>query len=379
MTWYAPCGIWGATRIAATRKFDRHSFPCSRIEPPNQRPTDNTCMSNAALQSLQMQPDTADPVLAQQQARFNALMRDVTLWRAALAEWTERIARYQQAIEPVRRELHAAWRQWVFALDDASLQPGLTRAERAQLGELLRESIAALLEVEDDAEISAVASRHEEGPSSVPSRQEATDEAPSDEEPLEDLAQEWERQAAAAAAQRAERAAKRRAETVSKRGRQAAQDASQSLRDVYRRLASALHPDRERDARQRERKTDLMQKANRAYAEGNLPALLELRLQAEQVDAAHLAAADQRRVQHYVTVLQEQLADLQAETRRLEAEFRAAAGVAPGSGLQPRKADRIISSEAQRLRGELLLLRRQTRVLLDVEAMKRWLREQRKP
>ncbi|WBY02952.1 J domain-containing protein [Ramlibacter tataouinensis] len=337
-------------------------------------------MSNAALQSLLMQPDAADPVLAMQQARFNALMRDVALWRAALAEWTERLARYQQAIEPVRRELHAAWRQWVFALDDASLQTGLTRAERAQLGELLRESIAALLAVEDDAEIAAVARRHEEGPSSVPSRQQAeTDGAPSDDEPLEDLAPEWERQAAAAAAQRAERAATRRADTVSKRGRQAAQDASQSLRDVYRRLASALHPDRERDARQRERKTELMQEANRAYAEGNLPALLELRLQAEQVDAAHLAAADRRRVQHYVTVLQEQLVDLQSETRRLEAEFRAAAGLAPGSGLQPRKADRIISSEIQRLRGELLLLRRQTRVLRDVEALKRWLREQRKP
>jgi hypothetical protein len=150
------------------------------------------------------------------------------------------------------------------------------------------------------------------------------------------------------------------------------------MRDVYRRLASALHPDREPDAQQRKRKTALMQQANQAYAEGNLLALLELQLEAEQVDAAHAAAADQRRLEHYVTVLQEQLADLQSETRRLEAGFRAAAGVAPGAGLQPRKADRLVSSEVQRLRAEVLLLHRQTKLLLDVESTKRWLREERK-
>lgn len=335
-------------------------------------------MSHVALQSLQIQPDAADPLLAQQQRRFNTLVRDVAVWRAALAEWKERVARLQQTVEPVRRELHGAWRRWVFALDHASLQPGLARAERAQLGELLREAATALLEVEDDAEIAAVASRHGGGASSVQSRREdAADEA-GDEELQEDVAQDWERQAAAAAAQRAEWAAQRRSATALKRRKQAAQEVSGSLRDVYRRLASALHPDREPDAQQRDHKTALMQHANQAYAQGNLLALLELQLQAEQVDAAHLAVVDQRRLQHYVTVLQEQLVELQTETRRLEAGFRAAAGVAPGSGLQPRRADRLISSEAQRLRSELLLLRRQTRLLLDVEATKSWLREQRK-
>ena len=42
-------------------------------------------MSNAPSQPLQIQPDAADPALAQQQARFNSLARDVALWRAALA------------------------------------------------------------------------------------------------------------------------------------------------------------------------------------------------------------------------------------------------------------------------------------------------------
>lgn len=334
-------------------------------------------MSSPALQPLQIQPDAADLVLARHQARFNTLVQDVTLWRALVGEWEARIAAYWQAVRPVHRELRAAWRQWVFALDAASLEPELTRAERQQLDELLREAARALLDEEEDAEVASVLSRHEETSPSAQSRQQLADPS-DDEERVEGLAQDWERKAAAAATQRAERTARRRAAATLKRRQQAAQEVSQSLREVYRRLASALHPDREQDVQQRERKTALMQQANQAYAEENLLALLELQLQAEQVDAAHLAAADQRRLQHYVTVLEEQLADLQSETRRLEAQFRSAAGVPPGSGLQARKADRIISSEAQRLRGELQLLRRQTRSLLDVEATQLWLREQRR-
>lgn len=340
--------------------------------------TDNAGMAKADPLSLQILPDAADPLLAQQQERFNLLVRDVALWRAALSEWQERIERHRQAIEPVRRELHAAWRQWVFALDDASSQPGLSRAERKQLGELLREAVAPVLERQDDAEMAAVAGRHAAEPAPARPDEAQSEVAAGGEELLEDLAQHWERQAAAADAQRAERAAQRRAASALKRRRNEEQEVSTSVRDVYRRLASALHPDRETDGPQRDRKTLLMQQANRAYAEQDLLGLLELQLQAEQIDAAHLAGVDRRRLQHYIAVLQEQLADLQLETRRLEATFREATGLPPGTGLQARKADRMTSSEAQRLRSALLLLQRQARSLRDADAIKAWLRQQRK-
>lgn len=332
-------------------------------------------MPKADLQSLEIQPDTADHALAQQQTRFNTLVRDIALWRAALAEWQERIERYHQTVEPVRRELHAAWREWVLALEHASLQPGLSRAERAQLGELIRETVASLLEVREDAEMAAVAARHAEDPPAARTR-EAEAEA-DDALQVDHSEPDWEQQAAAAAAQRAQWAAQRRAASAANRRRKEEQDVSRSLRDVYRRLASVLHPDREPDAQRRERKTLLMQQANQAYADEDLLALLELQLQAEQIDAAHLATVDRRRLQHYVSVLEEQLVDLQAETRRLEAGFREATGLPAGSGLQPRKADRLISSDAQRLRGDLQLLRRQARYLSDLDVLKAWLREQR--
>lgn len=337
--------------------------------------------------AVQIQPGVAGSSLTEQQTRFNGLVREVALWRAAVSEWNERIDRHDRAIEPVRREVHAAWREWVFALDAASLQPGLARAERAQLSELLREAATALLEVEDDdAEIASVLGRHEVAPAR-PSGDGDGDrngdrngdgdgrgDAPPEPEPVPD----WEALAEAAAAQRAQRAASRRAAGVHKRQAQAAQQVSHSLRDVYRKLASALHPDREPDAQQRQRKTLLMQQANQAYADGNLLALLELQLGADQVDTRRLAALDGHRLQHHIAVLEDQLGQLQSAARRLEARFRAAVGLPPGTGLQPRKADRLISSQAQQLREELQLLRRQTRVLLDVESTRRWLKDQRK-
>lgn len=327
--------------------------------------------------SLRLHPDAGRPVLSAQQSQFNALVQDVASWRASLADWKERFDRLHQAVEPLRRELHAAWRDWVLALDNASHHPDLTRAEQAQLAELMREAAAALLQVDEDDELAALAGQQEDdAPIAQPAPQPAAGEVADDN--LEHLAEDWERQAAAAAAQRAEWAAKRRSAAALKRSKQATQAVSHSLRDVYRRLASVLHPDREADASVRARKTALMQQANDAYAAGNLLALLELQLQAEEVDAAHLTGVDQRRLAHFVTLLQGQLADLQAEVRRLESDFRAAVGAAPGQGLQPRKADRLISSEAQALRGELLLLRRQVKELSDVEATREWLRAQRK-
>ncbi|AJZ59188.1 dnaJ domain protein [Paraburkholderia fungorum] len=59
---------------------------------------------------------------------------------------------------------------------------------------------------------------------------------------------------------------------------------SLSIREVYRKLASALHPDRETDPQERERKTTLMQRANQAYSKNSLLQLLELQLELEHID-----------------------------------------------------------------------------------------------
>lgn len=58
---------------------------------------------------------------------------------------------------------------------------------------------------------------------------------------------------------------------------------SVSMRSVYRTLVRWLHPDREFDDQLRELKTAMVQKANLAYAQGDMGTLLLLRIEALQI------------------------------------------------------------------------------------------------
>ena len=93
----------------------------------------------------------------------------------------------------------------------------------------------------------------------------------------------------------------------------AALQASQSVREIFRQLASALHPDREPDAALRQRKTQLMQQANQAYQHYDLLTLLSMQLDLEQIDEQHLAGLPDARLAHYNQVLRERLAALEQE------------------------------------------------------------------
>lgn len=62
------------------------------------------------------------------------------------------------------------------------------------------------------------------------------------------------------------------------------------------------------------------------------------------------------------------------DARKLETWVRAAMGAPPGSGMLARKADRTITAEAQKLRGDLALLALQTKLLRVPNETKQWLR-----
>jgi hypothetical protein len=85
---------------------------------------------------------------------------------------------------------------------------------------------------------------------------------------------------------RPQRARKKSAKTLAREAlrEQSALGGTKAVREIYRKLASELHPDRESDAAERARKTELMQKVNKAYEARDLLALLELQLRIEQID-----------------------------------------------------------------------------------------------
>ncbi|HEY0200728.1 MAG TPA: molecular chaperone DnaJ, partial [Burkholderiaceae bacterium] len=192
---------------------------------------------------------------------------------------------------------------------------------------------------------------------------------------------EEERQAAQAHAdnERARHHAQRKKKPAAheRRQQEEAQQASQSVREIYRKLASALHPDREPDAYERDRKTALMQRVNQAYAANNLLDLLQLQLEAEQINPQHLAKLSEERLKHYNKVLAEQLAGLQNETLATEESLRMQFRKKPHGKLTPSSLMAHLRAQLQNLQVNIHTLRLQRRALEDPAELKRWLKAQR--
>jgi hypothetical protein len=108
---------------------------------------------------------------------------------------------------------------------------------------------------------------------------------------------------------------KKSAKTLAKEEtqKQEKQEISQSIKDVYRQLASSLHPDKEQDPQERIRKTALMQNINIAYKNKDLLTLLELQLEVEQINQSNIDNMPETRIMHYNKVLTNQSSELKQE------------------------------------------------------------------
>jgi hypothetical protein len=95
--------------------------------------------------------------------------------------------------------------------------------------------------------------------------------------------------------------------------REAQLASKQSLRELMRKLVSALHPDREPDEAERVRKTELMKRVNDAFERNDLLGLLGLQLEIEQIDSADIAKISDARIQQYNLVLEDQLKTLRTQ------------------------------------------------------------------
>ena len=156
-----------------------------------------------------------------------------------------------------------------------------------------------------------------------------------------------------------------------------AAQASQSLREVYRKLASALHPDRETDPNERKRKTSLMQRVNHAYSERNLLELLQLQLEMEHINADSLETLSADRLKHYNHVLAEQLGELQQEVIDHERAFKQQFNLDPFDEVMPQNLTDIYQCQFDMLRTDIEELSILCEELTAPKILRTWLKEQR--
>lgn len=354
-------------------------------------------MSRVYALQIATSPDGA--ALSPAQKRFNTLIRQIEQARQTLSAWQDNVVAYRQGyaeiLTPLRDKLMANHRQWVLALDAALDRSGWTKAERTLLRELLCEAASEVLGGSgEDEVVKALHDKHAEVDFDTERRDtlrhikslaEAVtgldlgegDDIDDDEDFLARLNKGLLEQREAAQARRGAAAARRPKSATQRRREAEAKEATQSVREIYRRLASALHPDRETDERQREAKTALMQRVNQAYEAQDLLALLQLQLQIEQIDESHIATASEARLKQYNKVLGEQSASLKAEIAHAEECFCMEFGIGHRASLDPLKLGQVLNEHKRQWLAELAEQERCLAMLNDTAATKRWLKGER--
>ena len=156
------------------------------------------------------------------------------------------------------------------------------------------------------------------------------------------------------------------------------QQTSQSIRELYRKLASALHPDREPDPQERERKTLLMQRINQAYDKKNLLLLLELQLELEHIDQATINNITSSRLKHYNKILKEQLNELEHEIFVTEDMFKAQFGMSPFERLTPSTLMRNLAADIVGIQQDIRELKSDLLAFQDIKKLKAWLKDMRR-
>ncbi len=356
--------------------------------------------ADSELVRVPVAPDGSAPSKAQR--AFNRLIEKIEAQRQALAAWQAFLPQFQQRVaaevEPLQQRCLAA--RWSLAMlfDNAHDRAGTTKREQAKLASLVLDLCAELLQSADEEDPALIALHDKHSHASLAERKEEESrflmdmaetmfgvdldegqDLSSPETVRAALHRKMQEQHSAQAELAAQAAAvpprRKSAKALAKEAQIAAQAqaATMSVREIYRKLASALHPDRETDDAERLRKTALMQQVNQAYAKSDLLRLLELQIEAEQINLATLGAISEQRLGHYNQVLAEQSAQLDHEIDALTLPYQHQTG-AFGGGLKPETLSRTLDGDLAQLRHDARRIEHDLKRLQDRAVLKAWLR-----
>ena len=347
---------------------------------------------------LRIVPQQDQPNLSKGQKLFNTLVKKIEASRHDLAQWQATMDAYHQKLGrdymPLFDKFKGLQVDMAQALDRALERHKLTKPERRFVAEVICDVAEPLVIESGDPVMKALYNKHSEvdfdaqaaveakGMQEVMSKvfgiemdEEADVSSPQD---VMDQVQmhmdkarlnEMERQD-----QRSQR--KKTAKQQAREDKQKAdlEQTSQSIREVYRKLVSALHPDRESDPAERARKTGLMQRVNQAYDKKDLLLLLELQLELEHIDAATIAGLSEERLKHFNKILKDQLAELEQEIAYLEQPMRQMFQLSPYQMLKPQGVMPRLLKDIAELQRHIRQIKKEIEIPGDLAAFKAWIK-----
>ena len=341
--------------------------------------------------------------LSPSQQRFNRLLEKIDKVKNQIAEIQTLgdVYRplYESTLAPLRKQQMSAMRRMALWLDERLERKGLSPAQKRAGIEILC-GLCRTLAADGDEAMAALHDKRsplslrqqEEGQAAVMrSMIEGVLGKPLDMDPhyvsLDPLdavmraSHEHLHEAAQAERERydAAQARKKKKPTAAQRkAGQQQEDAETVLRQVFRQLASALHPDRERDPAEQRRKTALMSEANAAYGRQDLVALLHLQLRIAQTDTRDLLQQPEERIAAMSLLLKQQVAELESELfarqEQLEQELDVDFFQVPSAAI----LQSYLTLQQCALKDELASMESDLQAVQDDAGFKRWLKMQTK-
>lgn len=308
------------------------------------------------------------------QHELEALLQALLIAKQKLADWQALADLHQRDVLakylPLRRQYAAQQALLIQLMDEHAHQARFTPEQKDKLSQLIRVLAQQVLAISDDQTIAVIQQRHSSTKQkSKAAKNETTSEATRE---YDEFAA-FEQQAEAAAKDRhaKKQAAKDKAKQA--RAQEASLKTTQSVRAVYRDLVTILHPDREPDPHEQQRKTALLQQVNVAYQQQDLLKLLELQLAAEQFTAKQAAKLANERLEHYRQVLSKQLQQVQAASQTLELGLKAAAHLRPSETFSAKRLKQSFKVDVKVLQQQLAAIQPLLHELRDLDNFKQWL------
>lgn len=298
-------------------------------------------MKTPASKLVKIAQKPAGSALSKGQKLFKKLIKKIDGQRRQLLAWQNTIPLYQkkhaEEFAPQLEIFNLHRTELVMLFDRAVENKLFNKTERAKLADLILSISSEILARTVTPELKAIFNKYNEDDFDSQGEQINADvkammeqmfgmeiegefDANDPEAMLRMMAQQAQKfhEQADATAEAQVAARKKTAKQIAKEAKleQDEKNISLSIRAVFRQLVSALHPDREPDAAERARKTDLMQRVNVAYGNQDLLQLLELQLEVEQIDENMINNISEDRLKHYNKILADQSEELEMEVEQ---------------------------------------------------------------
>ena len=269
--------------------------------------------------------------VAAEQVKLNGLIEKIEQQKQALAAWENAkadIGQYSQMhVMPIYRALYQLYFQQMQQLWQSLNRYDFNLTARTSLEDKIQHLVMMLnrtkwLDEQQQQQVDALADYFQYATTHAQSKKankkkQYTDHSASrvsdeashgiSQQPTEDVVEDWQQ---VDYSQLREQAKLKRQQDQQA---QAEKLVNQSLKTVYLKIASTIHPDREPAESKKAEKTALLQRANEAYAQQDLFTLLKLQLQLDQQKTTATQGLTAEKLKYYKLALEAQSQQLHAQ------------------------------------------------------------------